>query len=94
MMEKCVVCFEVLDSKTFELNCQHSFHMNCIKTWLRTGHSNCPYCRTEIDKEKKKLLGFDGEEWHSFWIDWSDEEESEEESEDSGSGEPELFCSL
>lgn len=42
---QCSICFETIsncDKKS--LNCNHSFHRNCINTWLRE-QDTCPLCR-------------------------------------------------
>ena len=51
----CVICFEQLKKgkNTIKLPCNHSFHKNCIHTWLkRDSKHTCPVCRTicSIDK--------------------------------------------
>lgn len=45
----CAVCmapFEKCDIVK-KLNCKHTFHCDCIDSWLRQ-QSNCPVCRAEI----------------------------------------------
>lgn len=32
--------------------CNHKFHTDCIITWLRTNHSNCPMCNGFQDPER------------------------------------------
>ncbi|CAA7027183.1 unnamed protein product [Microthlaspi erraticum] len=47
---ECSVClneFEEDESLRVLPNCNHSFHINCIDTWLLS-HKNCPLCRSPI----------------------------------------------
>ena len=42
---QCSICLEnISECDTKSLNCNHSFHKNCINTWLRE-QNNCPLCR-------------------------------------------------
>jgi hypothetical protein len=44
-MEKCCICHELLENKTYSLpECSHIFHINCIMHWWRAGHNKCPLC--------------------------------------------------
>ena len=65
----CPICFDTLETKTFKnefekinksivtLDCNHSFHHECIVDWFkniinnRRNHKSCPYCR-----EKSKYI--------------------------------------
>jgi hypothetical protein len=48
----CLICHDALileeeheDNNTpYTLECKHRYHANCIITWFRSGHMNCPYC--------------------------------------------------
>jgi len=41
----CSICFETIsNSEKKSLNCNHSFHRNCINTWL-VEQDTCPLCR-------------------------------------------------
>ena len=44
----CSICYNVLDSGTEKLNCQHEFHTMCLHKWLRY-NSTCPLCRAKIE---------------------------------------------
>jgi hypothetical protein len=46
----CVICqHEVLkDELIMELECKHSFHVDCIREWLTKYHSTCPVCRHAV----------------------------------------------
>ncbi len=46
----CPICleqFELDEDVRMIPNCEHIYHVNCIKTWL-DGNTICPYCRGEI----------------------------------------------
>jgi hypothetical protein len=53
----CLICHDILDvtleqptqdqpqsNLPYALECKHKYHANCIITWFRSGHANCPYC--------------------------------------------------
>jgi hypothetical protein len=40
----CSICLEKIEGKICILNCEHSFHFNCIKKWVYEDNS-CPECR-------------------------------------------------
>ena len=42
----CGICHENLNTEqNYTLpECNHVYHTNCIITWFRTGHQNCPHC--------------------------------------------------
>uniref|UniRef100_A0A5B7BPM3 RING-type domain-containing protein n=1 Tax=Davidia involucrata TaxID=16924 RepID=A0A5B7BPM3_DAVIN len=47
---ECVVCLcQVSRGEIYRLlpNCNHSFHVHCIDSWLQA-HSTCPLCRTHV----------------------------------------------
>ncbi|KAF9588687.1 hypothetical protein IFM89_014563 [Coptis chinensis] len=48
---ECAVCLSNLEDEEMARllpNCKHTFHSQCIDTWLRV-HSTCPICRTEAE---------------------------------------------
>ncbi len=50
---ECPICLEQQFSQNIVKisDCNHKFHINCIKTWITT-HNNeqCPLCRTFVTK--------------------------------------------
>jgi len=45
----CSICYEPLNSdninnSTYKLECNHTYHTDCILKWFRNKHSNCPLC--------------------------------------------------
>lgn len=49
----CTICLEKLKSKMVILNCGHSFHVECINTWIKSQYNKgivsiCPLCRQTI----------------------------------------------
>jgi len=46
----CPICLELFkpeEDLRMIPNCEHVYHINCIKTWL-DGNTICPYCRGEV----------------------------------------------
>ena len=47
--EDCSICLEKLKSGKVKTNCGHSFHKDCINSWIRIGRGHntdkCPNCR-------------------------------------------------
>lgn len=50
---KCSICIDNIDSDLFTTNCEHIFHLQCIKTHIQYSENNvkCPICRTIIYKK-------------------------------------------
>ena len=48
----CLICMEeyIKKDEIIKLNCDHTFHKNCIKQWLCKENNKCPICRIEVDK--------------------------------------------
>jgi len=49
----CTICLGDLKSKKVILNCGHSYHIECINTWIKSQYnkdivSECPLCRQTI----------------------------------------------
>jgi len=43
--------------------CGHSFHLQCISTWLGTNRNSCPICRREWEfADEKEVIGDDDED--------------------------------
>jgi len=45
----CSICFDgfSVNLEVLKLECNHLFHIDCIRQWLRL-HSNCPVCRSNV----------------------------------------------
>jgi len=45
----CCICLEPLkkNEKIAQLECEHTFHKDCIKTWLNLNNT-CPTCRLDV----------------------------------------------
>tara|TARA_B100000902_G_C27173972_1_gene845353 strand:+ start:145 stop:774 length:630 start_codon:yes stop_codon:yes gene_type:complete len=59
-LDVCVICIEKYKDgdKILSLNCNHSYHKECISPWIKKQIENnikpkCPTCRTPIDYEWK-----------------------------------------
>ena len=52
--EKCTICMGSLDidDMVSELICHHTFHTECIKSYLKDYAYKCPVCRVEVGKSK------------------------------------------
>jgi len=46
----CSICLDELNNDQYKLNCNHCYHKNCIKQWLRNNEI-CPLCRTRVDPD-------------------------------------------
>ena len=55
--EICVICQDILDNGETDFytlpECNHCYHTNCIITWFRAGHNNCPCCGDQGVNSKK-----------------------------------------
>lgn len=53
----CCICMEELTKYDIvtELKCQHTFHADCIKTYLSQYNYKCPVCRTELGAVKYNI---------------------------------------
>jgi hypothetical protein len=47
---ECAICHEPMakNEAITKLGCTHRFHTGCLEDSLRSGHANCPLCRTVI----------------------------------------------
>lgn len=46
-LTNCTICLCATDNDdSHVLECNHSFHVQCILQWYRSGHSSCPNCRS------------------------------------------------
>lgn len=49
-IKECNICLENMNNGVCKLDCNHSFHLKCIKKWIKQKKDcpNCPICRKEI----------------------------------------------
>ena len=54
---KCSICMMGLekDQIVSQLECEHVFHTDCIKHWLKEYNYKCPVCRKECGKPKYEM---------------------------------------
>jgi len=54
--EICAICLSGIEDKPkYILECNHSFHTDCIVKWFRESNGHCPCC---WDNKKKKYFGY------------------------------------
>jgi hypothetical protein len=58
--ECCSICFSKLNEETekYEYNilpCNHVFHTDCIKEYLKNYNYSCPICKTECGEHKANI---------------------------------------
>ena len=51
--EVCPICFLPLSSGHVTLECNHTFHSDCIIKWFRSKNDSCPLCRAEPEVSLK-----------------------------------------
>ena len=47
-MDACPICRGDYSSYSVQLDCQHTYHSDCIDKWISKGNSQCPICCSEI----------------------------------------------
>ena len=54
---KCCICMSdmIKNEKVILLNCDHTFHYECITQYLKEYNYKCPICRAEVGKPKYNL---------------------------------------
>lgn len=52
--DSCSICFHNFETnaKTHTTNCGHTFHADCVESWLACSGTACPICRVELVTEK------------------------------------------
>ena len=53
----CTICMNnyIKNDTLMELPCKHSFHCDCIKTYLNKYNYKCPICRNDVGKHKYNI---------------------------------------
>jgi hypothetical protein len=54
----CIICLENINSTTtnLTLNCQHTFHKDCIDKWFqKTTNNSCPICRAKNNTNQSNI---------------------------------------
>ena len=53
--EQCSVCLlQMTPQNSRRLDCNHTFHINCLERWKRRSHT-CPMCRAPFDQPRYKV---------------------------------------
>lgn len=52
---QCSICLEAIQESesAVTLECQHTFHLQCIERWCST-HNSCPMCRSVIEEREEQ----------------------------------------
>ncbi|MCD9639425.1 hypothetical protein HAX54_023940 [Datura stramonium] len=52
--ETCAVCLSVFEEgeQVRKLKCNHTFHKDCLDTWLQQDSATCPLCRCKVLPEE------------------------------------------
>ena len=55
LIRLCPICYDEITVATGEvrMSCSHTFHLNCIGTWLQAGRDNCPCCRRVVQATER-----------------------------------------
>ena len=46
-IQDCSICWNTLDARVAETDCNHKFHTKCLTTWARK-NPTCPICRASL----------------------------------------------
>ena len=56
--EICAICLSDINGKDkYTLECNHTFHTDCIVKWFRSSNGNCPCCWDNTKKKKNFFYG-------------------------------------
>ena len=66
----CPICLSHMDDENniYKLNCNHSFHTDCIMNWFRKSKGNCPCCMDNPYLDKNVKLGYYYGSWNHMYI--------------------------
>jgi hypothetical protein len=72
-IEECSVCYESITKRNgITLQCNHIFHAKCVKRWISSNHTTCPYCRAAIgDDIMDKLCPLSEEATRTYVLDFA-----------------------
>lgn len=52
---ECSICLCKTNKPKCKTSCGHTFHISCLKEWLKS-NVTCPLCRTTINNDKEEVL--------------------------------------
>ena len=57
---ECTICLNNINThdEMVKLSCNHSYHSNCIMTYLKNYNHKCPVCRYEIGTPKYNISDY------------------------------------
>jgi len=72
-IEECSVCYENITQRNgITLGCKHTFHNKCMKKWISSNHTTCPYCRAAIgDDVMDRLCPLTEDATRTFVLDFA-----------------------
>lgn len=44
LIDKCPICYDLLNNNIIKTECNHKFHKPCLLTWIGSGQRNCLKC--------------------------------------------------
>ena len=53
--EECSICLTKTNKPKCKTSCSHTFHVTCLKEWLKTSIT-CPLCRKTLNDDKGEIL--------------------------------------
>ena len=50
LLDECSICLDKynINDIIVNLDCEHKFHKDCIKLWIKKNNNTCPQCRENI----------------------------------------------
>ena len=53
--QECSICLSKVNKPVCKTSCGHTFHITCLKEWLKT-NVTCPLCRKTLNDRKEEVL--------------------------------------